>query len=608
MKKGLGPLAAALVVMGLSGAAAAYQPGWYFSASGASSSIDDADGRLLTSLTSSSDTTTTEPCLLSDILGDTPLLGGLVGGLDALLGTTGVSNGCLLTLLGPGTTTGGSSDSSQLNNVPLQVRFDGGFAVGASVGYLFEGGFRPELSLNFSENDITGARAFPASGPIATAESGKLRATRIGANLWYDLDFGGSIMPYFGVGLGFQDADIEFDGIDDSDSGTFYQAGAGVSAWLSRRTALFLDYRYIVSDDVAHSSSSTATNGGTTITTNVTQDFEHRVQQVTAGLRFTFSDAPMTDTDGDGVADRYDRCPNTPKNVQVDSTGCPLDSDGDGVPDYQDQCPNTPPGTPVEPNGCPVDSDGDGVPDALDKCPNTPRGVEVDASGCPLDSDGDGVPDSRDKCPGTPKGVEVDADGCPATDADGDGVPDFRDLCPDSPPGVPVGEDGCPLDSDGDGIPDYLDECPNSPAGAKVLPNGCALSGDCRKPRPGEEVDANGCAVDRGFILRGVKFEFDSAILTQEARRILDRVSETLVAYPEINVELEGHTDNIGTAAYNLGLSERRAIAVKEYLVGRGIAANRMVPVGYGLTQPIADNGSEDGREENRRVELTVRD
>lgn len=284
------------------------------------------------------------------------------------------------------------------------------------------------------------------------------------------------------------------------------------------------------------------------------------------------------------------------------------DDDGDGVPNGLDQCPNTPAGVMVDARGCPLDSDGDGVPDYLDQCPNTPPGTEVGPNGCPLDSDGDGVPDSRDKCPGTPKGVEVDADGCPATDADGDGVPDFRDLCPDSPPGVPVGEDGCPLDSDGDGIPDYLDECPNSPAGAKVLPNGCALSGDCRKPRPGEEVDANGCAVDRGFILRGVKFEFDSAILTQEARRILDRVSETLVAYPEINVELEGHTDNIGTAAYNLGLSERRAIAVKEYLVGRGIAANRMVPVGYGLTQPIADNGSEDGREENRRVELTVRD
>ncbi|WP_366522393.1 OmpA family protein [Flagellatimonas centrodinii] len=284
------------------------------------------------------------------------------------------------------------------------------------------------------------------------------------------------------------------------------------------------------------------------------------------------------------------------------------DDDGDGVPNGLDQCPNTPAGVLVDARGCALDTDGDGVPDYLDQCPNTPAGAEVGPDGCPLDSDGDGVPDGRDKCPGTPAGVEVDADGCPATDADGDGVPDFRDLCPDSPAGVPVGEDGCPLDSDGDGIPDYLDECPNSPAGAKVLPNGCALSGDCRKPRPGEEVDANGCAVDRGFILKGVKFEFDSAILTEEAKRILDRVSETLVAYPEINVELEGHTDNIGTAAYNLGLSERRAISVKEYLAGRGIAPTRMVPVGYGLTQPIADNSTEDGREDNRRVELTVRD
>ena len=106
----------------------------------------------------------------------------------------------------------------------------------------------------------------------------------------------------------------------------------------------------------------------------------------------------------------------------------------------------------------------------------------------------------------------------------------------------------------------------------------------------------------------GVKFEFDSAVLTETARKILDQVGNTLNAYPDIDVSLDGHTDNIGTAAYNLGLSERRAIAVKEYLVGRGIAANRMVPVGYGLTQPIADNGSEDGREENRRVEFTVRD
>ena len=119
------------------------------------------------------------------------------------------------------------------------------------------------------------------------------------------------------------------------------------------------------------------------------------------------------DSDGDGVADRLDKCPDTPKGVVVDANGCPPDADGDGVPDYLDKCPNTPSGVTVDANGCPMDSDGDGVPDYLDKCPNTPRGVAVDANGCPMDSDGDGVPNNLDKCPNTPHGVPVDATGCP---------------------------------------------------------------------------------------------------------------------------------------------------------------------------------------------------
>lgn len=219
------------------------------------------------------------------------------------------------------------------------------------------------------------------------------------------------------------------------------------------------------------------------------------------------------------------------------------------------------------------------------------------------DSDGDGVPDSLDQCPDTPAGATVDATGC-EPDSDGDGVPDSRDECPDTEDGVVVDSKGCPLDSDGDGIPDHLDDCPNSPAGAKVLDNGCALAGDCRRPRPGEAVDEKGCAVDQSFILKGVKFEFDSDRLTEEAKAILDKVAETLIAYPEIDVEVAGHTDYIGSDGYNLGLSERRAIVVKEYLAARGVEADRMSPVGYGRTQPIADNSTEEGREENRRVEL----
>jgi len=122
--------------------------------------------------------------------------------------------------------------------------------------------------------------------------------------------------------------------------------------------------------------------------------------------------AGIADQDGDGVADDCDKCPDTPKCVQVDATGCPLDSDHDGVPDMDDKCPNTPAGVKVDASGCPIDSDGDGVPDSLDKCPDTPAGVAVDASGCPIDSDGDGVPDSADKCPNSAKGFAVDSDGC----------------------------------------------------------------------------------------------------------------------------------------------------------------------------------------------------
>lgn len=122
------------------------------------------------------------------------------------------------------------------------------------------------------------------------------------------------------------------------------------------------------------------------------------------------------------------------------------DTDGDGVPDRLDRCPGTPRGTPVDDVGCPLDTDGDGVADGRDRCPDTPRGVKVDANGCPLDTDGDGVPDGRDRCPDTPKGVAVDEVGCPlVTDSDGDGVPDTGDRCPGTPRGTPVDDRGCPV-------------------------------------------------------------------------------------------------------------------------------------------------------------------
>lgn len=531
------------------------EPGWYVGAGGFHHGLDDA--RSVSQIPGTLGTPASNNCLLADLLG----LGTL---LDAI---GGIGNeGCLLGLLGPGND---QIDPTLPQSIPTLIEYDGGIGLTASAGYLFDGGLRPELALSYARADWDRITLGTGATPLTTRSNNSTTAFGLFANLWYDFELSARFAPYLGGGLGYQQLEVSGD-INSSDHGLAYQLGAGVSIPIDRQMRVGLDYRYQVQDDPSFSTS----DGGRL-------ESEYKAHQIGVSARYYFGGGDIRDADGDGVPDRLDRCPNTPADVQVDRFGCPLDSDGDGIPDHQDQCPNTPPGVPVDTAGCPLDSDSDGVPDHLDQCPNTPPGTQVDARGCPLD----------------------------LRDSDGDGVPDLFDTCPDTPPGVATGEDGCPLDSDGDGIPDYLDECPNTPPGLAVLPDGCALVGDCRRPKPGEAVDENGCAVNKAFILHGVKFEFDSAILTPEAKQILDRVAETLKAYPNVNrVELGGHTDHVGTAAYNLGLSERRAIAVKDYLGDRGIAKRRLTPVGYGLSQPIADNATEAGREENRRVELMVRE
>jgi len=300
------------------------------------------------------------------------------------------------------------------------------------------------------------------------------------------------------------------------------------------------------------------------------------------------STAPPADTDGDGVIDRKDACPDTPRGAVVDERGCPKDSDGDGVWDGIDQCPDTPAGWPVDARGCPKDSDGDGVPDGKDRCPDTPKGATVDENGCPKDSDGDGVWDGIDQCPDTPKGATVDAKGCPK-DSDGDGVYDGIDQCPDTPKGATVDAKGCPKDSDGDGVWDGIDQCPDTPKGAPVDAKGC----------PKLAVESRGA-----FVLRGVNFELNSAKLTADSTETLDLVAQTLAAYANVRVEIGGHTDTQGSAAYNAKLSERRAQSVKDYLVGKGIDASRLTVKGYGEASPIAPGNTADAHAQNRRVEL----
>lgn len=164
-------------------------------------------------------------------------------------------------------------------------------------------------------------------------------------------------------------------------------------------------------------------------------------------------------------------------------------------------------------------------------------------------------------------------------DSDHDGVFDHEDKCPDTPRGIAVDKQGCPLDSDGDGVPDSLDRCPRTPAGAKVMADGC-------------------------WAIGSIHFDFDKAEIKPSAYPILDNVVMVMKKNPDLKIIIEGHTDIIGTEAYNLRLSKRRALSAKKYLTRHGISSDRIKVKGYGFSRPIATNETEEGRAKNRRVEF----
>jgi len=268
------------------------------------------------------------------------------------------------------------------------------------------------------------------------------------------------------------------------------------------------------------------------------------------------------------------------------------------VPDKKDKCPNTPHGARVDANGCPLDTDGDGVYDGLDQCPDTPKGATVDAKGCPNDSDGDGVLDGLDQCPDTPKGATVDVKGCPM-DSDGDGVLDGIDQCPNTPKGAKVDAKGCPMDSDGDGVPDGIDQCPDTPKGLKVDATGCPI----------EVTERETELLDTGMIrLQNVNFETNKADILPDSYPTLDAVGLLLTKWPQLKVEIGGHTDSRGSAVKNQKLSEARATSVRSYILSKypTLDPKQFTVKGYGKSKPIAPNTNDLNMAKNRRVEFVV--
>ncbi|WP_073096381.1 OmpA family protein [Leeuwenhoekiella marinoflava] len=286
------------------------------------------------------------------------------------------------------------------------------------------------------------------------------------------------------------------------------------------------------------------------LSTTYKHAFEDRYtkhMQHTAGIGFSFGG---TDTDGDGIYDDKDECPDTPGLKEFN--GCP-DTDGDGIKDSEDECPDVA-GLP-EYNGCP-DTDGDGIPDNKDACPDVAGPAET--NGCP-DADGDGVIDSEDECPN--EAGPAENDGCPYEDQDNDGVLDKDDECP-TVPGT-VANNGCPEVT------------------VEIL----------------EEINVQ---------VRTVLFDLNKATIRAESYEALNAVAETMNEYPNTRFLIEGHTDSQGSDAYNLKLSDERAASVKDYLIKQGLPATRLSSEGFGESKPVATNATAAGRQQNRRVEISL--
>lgn len=381
----------------------------------------------------------------------------------------------------------------------------------------------------------------------------------------YILPIESKIQPYLNLGVGYM--------FDNAKNAPNFNFGAGVKYPLNKTFSLFAEAGYL--------------NGINSTRRDINgddYDIHDNFLKLVAGFEISFIKQP--DTDKDGVIDLLDQCPDTPKGATVDSKGCPSDSDGDGVLDGIDECPDTPKGAPVDLEGCPLDSDEDGVIDFYDKCPDTPKGIDVDEKGCPSDEDGDGVYDQNDKCPGTPEGYEVDKKGCPL-DADGDGVLNKDDKCPDTPKGTVVNKDGCP-DSDEDGVADKDDECPDTPKGIKVNKKGCP--------------DGQALVDYTNSKLVPVYFDTNVSVITAEQHAKIDNLVNILNEHPEYKVNVYGHADPRGDAAYNKALSQRRADSAVRLLKEKGVAADRIFTKAYGEDLIKDENLTEEELQENRKV------
>jgi len=333
----------------------------------------------------------------------------------------------------------------------------------------------------------------------------------IGDSSWFN--------PYLSVGGGYT-------WLDELGTGTF-NGGLGINFMFTENLGLNLESKY------KH-----------TFESSIVQHFQHSVSVV---IKFG-----GTDTDGDGVFDNHDACPEVFGLAEY--KGCP-DSDSDGIIDSKDDCPNTAGLATL--NGCP-DADEDGITDKDDACPNV-KGTKAN-KGCP-DTDGDGVVDNADACPKV-AGPSANK-GCPWPDTDGDSVLDKDDKCVDQ--AGPASNNGCP-----------------------------------------EITEVEVAKLEELF--KTVYFDSGKNTFKAETVAQLDAAAKIMASYSTAKFSISGHTDSTGSAKRNQELSDSRANAVKDYLASKGVSSSNLTAKGFGKDMPIASNNTRSGRSQNRRVEVKLVD
>ena len=401
-------------------------------------------------------------------------------------------------------------------------------------GYMQDWNILPTISRITAERYLNDGFTLQLAGSlnrithVASENDADIVHTSFDANLKYGLDgliakiFGNSTQyfsPFVYLGGGYTSLDSEGEGM--------FNYGFGINFWLSETVGLVYQ-----------------TGTKESFKDIVPSHFQHSL-----GVVVKFGG---TDTDGDGIYDKYDSCPEVAGLKEFN--GCP-DSDGDGIIDGEDACPSVAGLATL--NGCP-DADADGIADKDDMCPNA-KGTKAN-NGCP-DTDGDGIVDKDDKC-ATVAGPKANG-GCPWPDTDGDGVLDKDDNCKNEV--GPASNNGCP-----------------EPVFTKVAEK------------------------EMGEFAKTILFKSGKSTFLPTVSDKLDGIVKIMQEFSKATFVIEGHSDSTGRAESNQSLSAKRAAAVKDYLVQNGVDASRLDSKGFGEGNPIDSNKTRAGRANNRRVEINV--